>query len=593
MSLSFSAIASTHGFSTFGKLKYPKNFTHFDYVNPNAPKGGAVTIASIGTFDNLNPFILKGVAPSQMGLIYDTLLTSSADENSSAYALVAESIILPKHRKWIEFEIRKEAHWNDNTPITAEDILFSFNILKKEGHPYYKAYYQEVTKGEIISDKRIRFYFANTTNRELPIIIGGLPVLPKRYYDKAPFNKTSLIPPLSSGPYRIKEVKAGRSIVFERDPNYWGKALPVNKGRYNFDTITVDYYRDSNVAIEAFKAGEYDFRKENIAKNWAKAYQIPHIEDGRVIKEALIDGKPTGMQAFIFNSRRSMFSDPKVREALSYAYDFEWSNKNLFFSAYRRNTSFFGNSIFAASGLPSEDEIKLLTPFRDTLPKRVFSKAYTPPINDGFQTNRQHLIKARDLLEESGWKLKDMKLINPHTNKPASIEFLLVSPSFERVVAPYIRNLKKLGITATIRTVDAAQYIKRRETFDFDVIVHWYTQTNAPGNELLNYWHSDRADVQGSLNLIGIKNPAVDKMLEHATNAKSEQELASATRALDRVLLWNFYVVPHWHNRTHRLIYWNKFGRPENTPPFSLGFLDSWWIDEQKKQKLNNKTPQE
>lgn len=577
---------TSHGVSIFGDLKYPKNFKHFDYVNPDAPKYGGIKIASLGTYDSLNQFVMKGVSAEGVELLFDTLMTSSADEAAAEYGLIAESAEIPKDGGWVIFNLRSEAKWRDGTPITADDVVFSFNTIKNDGHPQYKSYYRDVTAVEKISERSVKFIFADKTNRELPLIIGQLPIISKAYYKDHDFTKSTLEEPMGSGPYKIKNMEPGRSITYERDENYWAKNLPVNVGRYNFKTIRIDYYRDETIAVEALKAGEYDFRRENISKTWATAYNVAQVQDGRMIKEALPDGTPTGMQCFVFNTRRAKFQNPKVREALNYAYDFEWSNAHLFYGAYARNMSFFGNSEFASEGLPGEDELKLLRPFKDSLPERLFTEAPSQPVADGESGARQNLLKAQKLLQEAGLEMRDMKLIDPATGEQMEIEFLLVSPAFERVVAPYARSLAKLGIKSTIRTVDSSQYIKRRDEFDFDIMVNWFTQGPSPGNEQINYWNSARADIKGSQNLIGIKNPAVDAMVARITSAQSKKELKSATRSLDRILLWNFYVVPQWHSRTHRVIYWNKFGRPDITPPYSLGFIETWWVDKEKEGKL-------
>lgn len=579
----------SHGISIFGDLKYPKNFTHFNYTNPDAPKGGDVKIASVGTFDSLNPFIIKGVAASGITLTFQKLMESSADEASSEYGLIAESVSIADDGSSATFNLRKNAKWHDGTSITAEDVKFSFDTITTKGHPQYKAYYSGVRSADLLSKHTVRFNFKENNNKELPLIVGQLPIISKNYYDKVEFDKTTLTAPMGSGPYRVSSLDAGRSITFERVKDHWAKDLNVYKGRYNFDKITVDYYRDSSIAVEALKAGEYDYRRENISKTWANAYNLPHLTDGRMIKELLPDGSPTGMQSFIFNTRKSDFSNPKIREAISYAYDFEWSNDNLFYGAYSRNNSFFGNSEMAATGLPSNKELELLLPFKNQLPAKVFTETYTPPSTSKTQTIRDNLLIARDILRSEGWFLRNMKLINPETNEPVKIEFMIVSPVFERVIAPFVVNLKKLGIDANIRLVDPSQYIKRREEFDFDIMVHWFTQSSSPGNEQTNFWHSSTADTKGSLNLVGIKNPAADFMVEKITSAKNRNELITACRALDRILQWNFYVIPQWYSRTHRVIYWNKFGRPKNTAPYSLGFEDSWWIDKEKERILNNR----
>ncbi len=571
-------ITTSHGISIFGDLKYPKDFKHFEYVNANAPKGGTAKLGVTGTFDSLNPFILKGVSDSNIDLTYDKLMESAADESASEYGLLAASVEMPKSKEWIIFNLRPEAKWNDGTKITADDVIFSLNILREKGHPQYKTLYRDVKSVEKLSPTRVKFSFSSTENRELPLIVGQLPILPKAYYEKNEFDKTTLTPPLSSGPYIIKKIEPGRSITYERNKNYWAKNLPVNIGRYNFDIVNIDYYLDETVTIEALKAGEYDFRRENISKSWIKNYNIPQVEDGRMVKENLPDGTPTGMQCFAFNIRRPNFQNAKIREALAYAYDFEWANKQLFYGAYTRNTSYFGNSEFASSSLPSKAELTLLEPYRNQLPSEVFTKEYQPPVTTGDGDSRANLLKAQQLIKESGWPLRDMKLINPETNKPVEIEFLLVSPTFERIVAPFIKNLKKLGIESTIRTVDSSQYIKRQQNFDFDVIVNWFTQGPSPGNEQINYWTSAKADEIGSQNIIGIKNPAVDFLVEKIVSAKDKAGLKAATSALDRVLLWNFYAIPQWYSRSHRVIYWNKFGRPQITPPYALGFVDTWWV---------------
>ncbi len=571
-------IQPVHAISIFGQPKYQNGFKNFAYVNPQAPKGGQVKLAAVGTFDNLNPFILKGVSAAGTEMTFDTLTISPADEPDSAYGLIAESIEMPNTREWIAFNLRSIARWQDGAKITADDVVFSFNTLIKEGHPQYKMYYQDVKGVEKISDSKVKFTFNNTQNKELPIIIGNLPIISKKYYSTHKFDQTTLQAPMGSGPYKVKALQAGRYIEYELDKNYWGRNLPVNKGRNNFAIIRYDYYRDDTVAVEALKAGEYDFRRENIAKTWATSYNNLAVKEHKMIKEELFDGTPTGMQCFAFNIRKDKFNNLLVREAFNYAYDFEWSNKTLFYNAYQRNKSFFGNSEYASSGKITSAELKLLEPYKNILPPRVFTDVYNPPFSDGSGDNRENLLKAQKLLDQAGWKIKDMHRIDPSTGKPATVEFLLNSQAFERVAAAYARNLKKLGIDSTIRTVDISQYIKRQETFDFDIIVQWYTQGIMPGIEEYNYWHSSMAEQNGSLNLVGIKNPVVDILIDKIIKSSSKEDLKTAAYALDRVLLWNFYVVPQWHSRTHRLIYWNKFGRPAIVPPYNLAFIDTWWV---------------
>jgi len=575
----------SHGISVFGDLKYPPDFKHFDYVNPRAPKRGTLRLGATGTFDSLNPYILKGVPAEGLDMVSDTLMAGAADEESAEYGLIAESVAIAKDKGSMIVNLRPEARWHDHTPITADDVIFSFQTLTSEGHPQYQLYYQDVDHVEKLSDHQVQFVFKTTTNRELPLLIGQLPVISKQYYASHTFNETTLTPPPGNGPYKVIDVVPGRSITYQRVDDYWADHLPVLKGRYNFKTIRYDYYRDDTVAVEALKAGEYDFRKENIAKTWAKSYNIPHIHDGRMTKEVLPDGTPTGMQAFVFNTRLEKFKDPRVREALSDAYDFEWANKQLFFSAYARNISFFGNSEYQSSGLPDASERTLLEPYRSMLPPRLFTTPFTLATTAGDGNARLNLIKAQQLLNDAGWIVKDLKRIDPSTGQQATIEFLLSSSSFERVLAPYVRNLRTLGIESTVRTVDASQYIKRREHFDFDVTIHWFIQGSTPGNEEYNYWHSKVADQNGSLNLAGVKNPAVDDLVTRITSANTKEELTTAAHALDRVLLWNYYVVPQWHNRSHRIIYWNTLARPAVTPPYSLALIDTWWSKEAANSK--------
>lgn len=567
----------THGISLFGDLKYRWNFKHFDYVNPQAPKSGSIEYGVVGSFNSLNSYILKGSAATGLDMIYDTLMVSSADEPFSQYGLIARSAEIAEDRSWIIFNLRPQAKWHDGKKITSEDVVFTFNTLKNKGHPFYRSYYREVEKAEALGKYRVKFSFATGGNRELPLIIGQLPVLPKHYYETQPFNKSTLTPPLGSGPYRVKSADAGKSVTFERVPEYWGRYLPVNKGRYNFDKVKYSYYRDTTVAVEAFKAGEYDLRAENVAKIWATAYDIPAVKNGLIKKEAVPDERPTGMQGFIINTRREKFKDPRVREALNYAFDFEWENKTFFFDSYSRTRSYFSNSEYAAKGLPSKDELKFLEPLRDQIKdERVFTTPFSVPITDGSGDVRPNLLIARDLLKEAGWVVKDFKLVNKETGEPFTLEFLISSPSFERVIAPMVKNLQRLGIEATIRKIDSAQYEKNLQSFDFDITVYVYSSSASPGNEQLDYWHSRNVNVQGSRNMSGVNDPVVDMLVEKVVNASSKKELIAATRALDRVLLYGFYVIPNWHIQSYRLIYWNKFERPSIVPKYSLA-LESWW----------------
>lgn len=578
----------SHGIAMHGDLKYPAGFTHFDYVNPNAPKGGRVKLGARGSFDNLNPFIIKGETGSGAGFIYDTLMTASADEPFSYYGLLAETVTVPDDRSWVEFSLNPNAKWHDGVSVSAEDVIWTFNTLLEKGRPFYRFYYSSVEKVEKIGDRSIKFSFIPGENLELPLIIGQLPVLPKHYWVNRAFDKTTLEAPLGSGPYRIATVDAGRSITLERVDNYWGADLGVNVGKNNFDVVRYDYYRDAGVLLEAFKAGEFDYRTENLSKAWATAYDIPAVENGLLIKAQIDHQRSSGMQGFAFNSRRGMFKDPRVREALAYAFDFEWSNENLFYGQYTRTRSYFDNSELAATGLPSEAELLLLDPYRNQIPDKIFTSEYNPPKTDGSGSLRKNLRQAGKLLREAGWEIKGGKRVHKDTAQVLAFEVLLRSPSFERVVLPFSQNLGKLGVDITIRTVDTAQYGERTDTFDFDVIVHSIGQSLSPGNEQRSYWGSEAATLEGGHNFIGIQNPAIDGLIETLIAAPDRDSLVTATRALDRVLQWGHWLIPNWHTTYDRVAYWNKFGRPEITPTRGNQFM-AWWVDVEKEKELKQK----
>ena len=574
-----------YGLSMYGDLKYGPGFTHFDYTNPRAPKGGQVKLAAIGTFDSLNPFILQGVAATGLGDTFETLMEGSADEPFSEYGLIAERIEVPADRSWVAFTLRPEARFHDGKPITAADVIWTFDTLKSKGHPFYRSYYSRVVQAEELGPRQVRFSFSPGDNRELPLILGQLPVLSKAYWSAHDFEKTTLEPPLGSGPYRVASIEPGRSIVYERVKDYWGAQLPVRAGRGNFDTIRYDYYRDTTVALEAFKANQYDFREENMAKNWATGYDTSAVAAGLIKKEQIPNEVPTGMQAYVYNTRRPIFRDRRVREALGYAFDFEWTNKYLFYGAYTRTKSYFSNSELASRGLPSPAEIQILEPFRGQEPEAVFTTEYAPPKTDGSGEIRAGLIRALKLLADAGWTLKDMRLVDTRSGAPMQFEILLADPSFERVTLPFTKNLERLGITAGVRTVDTAQYQNRVDNFDFDMTVGSWPESLSPGNEQIDYWTSQRADVPGSRNLAGIKDPAVDRLADLVIAAGDRQSLVDRTRALDRVLLWGQYVIPQWHITAFRVAYWDKFARSASAPKYTLGF-DTWWIDAAKEAAL-------
>ena len=563
--------------------RYGPGFAHFDYVNPAAPVGGALRLATEGTFDSFHPFIPKGNAVSTGSV--ETLLVNSADEPFTGYGLIAESMEWPPDRSWVIFNLRPQARWHDGTQITAADVAFSFTTLMEKGAPFYRYYYSAIERAEVLGPHRVRFNFKEAGNRELPLITGQLPILPKHYWASRDFSATTLEPPLGSGPYRIRDFEAGRFTVQERVTDYWGKDLPVRRGLNNFDTIRTEYYRDPTPIRLALKAGDTDFRLENQSKAWAEDYNVAVVEKGWLKKELVPHQQPTGMQAFVMNSRRKLFQDPRVREALAYGFDFEWSNRTLFHGQYTRTNSYFSNSELASSGLPAGEELAILEHHRSQIPKQVFTTAYQPPATDGSGRPRENLRKASQLLKAAGWVVRDLKLVNAQTGELFAFEILLVSQPFERIVLPYKKNLQHLGIEAKIRLVDQTQYIERWRQKDFDMLVAVWGQSETPGNEQREYWGSAAADTAGSRNLAGIADPVVDELIELLVKSESREQLNARTRALDRVLLWGHYVVPHWHIRADRVLYWDKFGRPQL--PVRAGVMTNrWWYDPTRAQAL-------
>jgi microcin C transport system substrate-binding protein len=568
----------------YGDLKYPPGFKHFQYASPDAVKGGDVKMAAFGTYDTLNPFTLKGVPAAGLGELFDSLMVGSADEAFSYYGLVAETVETPADRSWVTFTVRKEARFHDGSPMTADDVIWSFETLKAKGQPFFRSYYGSVAKVEKLGDRKVKFSFAPGDNRELPLILGQLPVLSKAYWGKRDFEKTTLEPPLGSGAYKIEAFEPGRSITYRRTKDYWAAKLPVKVGTDNFETIRYDYYRDVNVAIEAFKAGQYDARMENVAKNWATAYTGPAVAAGRIKREEIKNEIPTGMQAFVYNTRRPIFQDARVRRALAHAWDFEWTNKNLFYGAYTRTKSYFSNSELAASGLPGPDELAVLEPFRGKVPDEVFTKAYEPPATDGSGNIRDGAREALRLLGEAGWTVKNGKLVNAK-GEPFAFEVLIDEPNWERIVLPFVKNLERLGVAARLRQVDAAQYQKRIDDYDFDMLVTVWRQSLSPGNEQRDFWGSAAAATPGTRNLAGIRDPSVDKLIELVIQAPDRKALVARTRALDRVLLWGHYVIPQYHLQAFRVAYWDRFSRPAVAPKYTFGF-DTWWVDPKKDAAL-------
>ena len=579
-------ILRAHAISMFDSEtpRYPADFRHFDYVNPDAPKGGSLRLASQGSFDSFHPFIPKGNAVSTGAV--ETLLVTSADEPFTGYGLIAESIEWPRDRSWVIFHLRPQARWHDGTPITAEDVAWSFETLVSQGNPQYRFYYSAVASAEALDATRVRFTFSESNNRELPLIVGQLPILPKHYWATRDFGATTLEPPLGSGPYQIREFEAGRFTVRERVEDYWGRDLAVRRGMQNFQTIRTDFFRDATPIRLALKAGDIDYRLENQAKAWAEDYNVSVVEKGWLKKELVANRRPTGMQAFVMNTRREQFSDPRVREALALAFDFEWTNRNLFNGQYTRTRSYFSNSDLAARGKPEGEELAVLEPFRGQVPEVVFGEAYAPPVTDGSGWLRENLRRANALLQDAGWAVQDLQLVNAKTGAPFRFEILLVSPAFERIVLPYVRNLKRLGIEAKVRLVDENQYINRFRQFDFDMMVWVWGQSETPGNEQYEYWSQAAADSAGSRNLAGVRDPVVDELIGLMLRSDSREQLNQRTRALDRVLSWGHYVVPHWHIRADRILYWDKFGRPK-TPVRTGVMTDRWWFDAERASALD------
>lgn len=582
--------AAVHALAMHGDPKYPAGFTHFDYTNPDAPKGGEMRLATSSPFDTLNGFIIKGVAAPGLAMTYQTLMENADDEAFTEYGQIAASVEMPEDRSSVTFNLRPEARWNDGKPITADDVVWTFDTLMTKGHPFYRAYYGHVKAAVAENARRVKFTFEGAGNRELPLIMGQMPVLPKHYWADKDFAATTLTAPLGSGPYKVKSVESGRRIIYERVKDWWAKDLAVNRGRYNFDTIVYDVYRDETVLLQALFANAYDFRNENVAKSWYGEYdQQNPVKDGLINKDEITHEIPTGMQSFAYNIRRDIFSDPKVREAIGYAFDFEWSNKQFAFGAYKRTASYFANSELASSGIPQGRELEILEKFRGKIPEEVFTKEFANPKTSGSgQDMRGNLSKAKQILAEAGWRIGASGLLEKK-GKPLQFEILINSDMFQRWINPFIQNLKKLGIGAKLRLVDTAQYQNRTDNFDFDMTIGSFPQSLSPGNEQVDFWGSEKADVNGSRNIIGIKNPVVDALIQQIIMAPDRAELIALTHALDRVLLWNYYVIPQWHLNIHRIAYWNKFGRPEVTAKYGLGVPDTWWYDPAKAAKIVEK----
>ena len=573
-----------HGIAMHGLPMHGSDEKHLPYVNPDAPKGGVLRLGVYGSFDNLNRIAFKGSRAAGLGYINDTLMRRVWDEAFSLYGLIAEYAEMPEDRSSITFYINPKAKFHDGSPITREDVLFSLETFQNKGTPNQKKTYGKVIKTELVDQNGIKMIFVNNEDKELPLIIAGfLPIVPKKYYENIDVTKTFLDIPLGSGPYTIESLEPGRQIKYQRVKDYWAKDLLANKGQYNFDTLIYDYYKDSNVLLEAFKVGEYDYRREYNAKRWQSNYTFDAVDRGDVILQEMKNDRPTGMNALVMNSRKEIFNNPQVRLALSYAYDHEWINKALYSNAYTRTDSYFDNSPLASSGLPSENELKLLNPWKNQLPKEIFNQTYQPPVSDGSGMPRDNLRIAKKILEGEGWFVEDGKLMKD--GKEFAFEFLIVSPSVEKIALAFQKTLEVLGITMSVRTVDSSQYQARMLNYDFDMIKASWNVSLSPGNEQQFYWGSEVGKKDGSKNYAGVNSPVVDSLIETLIGAKTREELTTAIHALDRVLLWGHYVIPLYHSNTDRIAYWNFLEFPDEIPLYGL-VIESWWANSEKASKL-------
>jgi microcin C transport system substrate-binding protein len=577
MGASSAGVTRGHALSLLGEPSLPADFTHWPWVNPDAPKGGEIILTALGSFDTFNAYVLRGTPAVGLPNLYDTLLKSSADEASTEYCHLAAAIEQPADRMGVTFELREQARFHDGRPVTAADVVWTFNTLRQHGRPFFRAYWTDVAEVVAEGPRRVVFRFRTNENRELALILGQLPVMPQHWWEGRDFTRPLMDAPLGSGPYRLERFDTGRSLTYRRVPDYWGRDLPTARGTGNFDVMRYEYFRDATVALEAFKAGQIDFRTENIAKEWATAYDFPAVQRGLVKRDEIRHELPTGMQAFAVNLRRPLFQDARVRRALIEVFDFEWMNANLFYGSYARTQSYFSNSELASSGVPEGRELEILQAYKGRVPEALFTEEYRLPVTDGSGNNREGLRRGLDLLRQAGWSVRNRRLVNAE-GQAFAFEILLNGPSFERVALPYVQNLQRLGMDVRVRTVDPAQYQVRIDAFDYDMTVEAQGQSVSPGNEQRDYWTCARAQDPGSQNIAGICNPVVDELVEMIINAPDRDELVARTRALDRVLLWNDYMVPHWHSRTFRIAYWDKFGRPPRNPRYALA-LDSWWVE--------------
>ncbi len=587
-------VTRSHGITILGTPALPANFPYFPYVNPNAPKGGEAVFAMVGSFDGFNPYILRGNAAIGLGAewqpgvggtssgsagghVWESLLIPSADEVATAYGHLAETIELPADRMWVAFEIRPQAHFSDGSPVTAQDVVWTFNTLMEKGRPSIRVGLADVKDAVAESDRRVVFHFKSNQNRELPLLVGGLPVLPMKWWTTRDFTKPLTEPPLGSGPYKVGKFELGRTVTYVRDPNWWARDMPTGRGFFNFDRVRIEYFRDPTVAFQAFKAGQIDWRQENISKQWATGYDFPAVSSGLVLKEQIPEGLPIGIQGWIMNTRRPQFSDPRVREALGQVFDFQWMNKNLFYDVYTRTKSYFGNTAQESTGLPDDAEKALLAPFKDEIPPALLTQPFELPVTDGSGNNREGLLKALNLLKQAGWTIKDRKLVDAN-GQQMKFTILLDDPTLERIALPYQQWMQRLGIEVGVRTVDPAQFERLTDAYDFDMTTMIYPGSDLPGNELRDYFSCEGGKVDGGSNIAGVCSKATDSLIETIINAQDRTSLATAGRALDRLLLWNWYMIPNWNDSVFKIAAWNRFGRPDQK--IRDGFvLDDWWID--------------
>ena len=572
-------ITRTWAMAEFGEPLYGPDMPHWPYANPDAPKGGSVVLGAFGSFDSLNTYILRGQWPAGVGLISDNLMTGSGDELSSAYGLIAENAEYPEDKSWIVFNLRPEARWHDGQPITADDFKFAFDTIKQYGRPFLQSFYEDVSGIEVLDPHKLKFTFKTRDSMKPLLTVAQSSPLPRHWWNAngRDITKTTLEPLLGSGAYRIKAVDPGRSVTYERVADYWAADLPVNRGLNNFDQIRYDYYLDDTVLFEAFMAGRIDYRQENRAQRWNQSYGVPAVTNGNLIKRVVPDETPRGTQGYIFNLRRPQFQDVRVREAINLLYDFESVQRTLLFGEYKRVKSWFPNSEFGAGGAPDPAELAILEKYKDKVRPEVLTKAYEPPVTDGSGNIRNNLREALRLFRDAGWELKNNRLVNAAGDQ-MRMEILLVSPSLVRVTEPFVQNARRAGIDASIRVVDTSQYQVRVDDFDYDLLSVALNFFPPPGAEQRSYFGSAAADIRGSANIPGIKDPVVDGLIEELIGAKDLETLAATNRALDRVLLWGWYQIPQWYNDESWLAYWNKFGYPEKKARYSIGFPGTWWM---------------